>query len=222
MHPTKRTSRLTCTNRFEQEIRSQGYSRIAGLDEAGRGALCGPVVAAAVILNPSFIPVGIDDSKKLSPGKRETLFKEIYETAVGISVGQVDAEAIDQQDILKATRQAMAQAVAALNPAADFLLIDALLLQAVPLPQKPIIQGDAQSVSIAAASIVAKVTRDRLMLEFDRLYPQYGFRRHKGYGTAEHLHLLRQYGPSPIHRRTFRPIYQLIIPFAKDDPFSRT
>jgi ribonuclease HII len=214
MQPKKRRPCPTCTCRFEEEIHRKGYSRVAGLDEVGRGALSGPVLAAAVILDPIRIPEGIDDSKKLSPSRREVLFEEIIGTALAWGVGRVDPEAIDQENILKATLQAMAVAVSRLSPGADFLLIDAVKLDALDLPQKSIIKGDTLSVSIAAASIVAKVTRDRIMIEFDRLYPQYYFRQNKGYGTRDHLESLRRFGPSPIHRRTFRPVYQLDFPFA--------
>lgn len=209
----KHSSCSTCTSRYEEEIYRRGYSRVAGLDEVGRGALSGPVLAAAVILDPAHIPEGIDDSKKLSPDRRAALFTEIVDTALGWGVGQVDPEAIDQEDILKATHRAMALAVSSLSPCADFLLIDAIRLHSVDLPQKSIIKGDTLSVSIAAASIVAKVTRDRIMMEFDRLYPQYHFRQNKGYGTRDHLESLQRFGPSPIHRRTFRPVFQMDIQF---------
>ncbi|MBZ5536012.1 MAG: ribonuclease HII [Acidobacteriia bacterium] len=213
MHLRKHSRCSTCTSRYEEEIYRKGYSRVAGLDEVGRGALCGPVLAAAVILDPAHIPGGIDDSKKLSPDRREALCREIVGTALSWGVGQVGPEAIDQEDILKATRRAMALAVSRLSPSADFLLIDAIRLHSVDLPQKSIIKGDTLSVSIAAASIVAKVTRDNIMMEFDRLYPQYYFRQNKGYGTREHLESLRRFGPSPIHRKTFRPVFQMDIPF---------
>ncbi|MBZ5554384.1 MAG: ribonuclease HII [Acidobacteriia bacterium] len=214
MRQKKHSSCSTCTSRYEEEVYRMGYSRVAGLDEVGRGALSGPVLAAAVILDPAHIPEGIDDSKKLSPDRREVLFREIVDSALSWGVGQIDPEAIDQEDILKATLRAMALAVSKLSPCADFLLIDAVRLHAVDLPQKSIIKGDTLSVSIAAASIVAKVTRDAIMMEFDRLYPQYYFRQNKGYGTREHLESLRRFGPSPIHRRTFRPVFQRDIPFS--------
>jgi ribonuclease HII len=213
VHLKKHSRCSTCTSRYEEELYLKGYSRVAGLDEVGRGALCGPVLAAAVILDPAHIPEGIDDSKKLSPDRREALCSEIVDSALSWGVGQVDPEAIDREDILKATRRAMALAVSRLSPGADFLLIDAIRLHSVDLPQKSIIKGDTLSVSIAAASIVAKVTRDSIMLEFDRLYPQYYFRQNKGYGTREHLESLRRFGPSPIHRKTFRPVFQRDIPF---------
>ena len=209
MQRRKHPTRSTCSCRFEKEIYRKGYIRVAGIDEVGRGALSGPVIAAAVILDPARIPDGIDDSKKLSVKKRENLYEDILHTAVAWGIGQVGSELIDQEDILKATRRAMTEAVRQLSPCADFLLIDAVPLHSVELPQKAIIKGDTVSVSIAAASIVAKVTRDRIMMEFDRIYPQYCFGQNKGYGTRKHLESLRRFGPSPIHRRTFRPVYQL-------------
>ncbi len=214
MPPPKRLAFNSCNYCFEQEVIGKGFSRIAGVDEVGRGALCGPVLAAAVILDPSNIPEGIDDSKKLSSDKRERLFERILESAVSVGVGKISSEGIDQEDILKATRRAMEEAVLQLQPPADFLLIDAVHLEAVALPQRSIIKGDTLSVSIAAASIVAKVTRDRMMREYDRLYPQYLLGQNKGYGTPDHLESLRKYGPSPIHRKSFRPVYQLDFPFA--------
>jgi ribonuclease HII len=213
MPPTKRFPHFACSNRFEREIHSQGYLRLAGIDEVGRGALCGPVVAAAVILDPSRVPDGIDDSKKLTAGKRELLFQEIMKMAWAVGIGEADPKIIDQQNVLKATQRAMASAVGQLHPPADFLLIDAVRLPFLSFPQKSIIKGDAQSVSIAAASIIAKVTRDHMMAEYDRLYPQYLLGQNKGYGTPEHLDSLRRYGPSPIHRRSFRPVFQLDFPF---------
>lgn len=208
MHPTKRRVHPTCTNRFEKEITREGYSRIAGVDEVGRGALCGPVLAAAVVLDPQRIPEGIDDSKKLSSAQREVLFQQIVATALAVGVGRVEPEIIDRENILQATLRAMGYAVTELRPPADFLLIDAVRLPSLNLPQRSIIKGDAQSVSIAAASIVAKVTRDRIMVELDRCFPEYFLEKNKGYGTQAHLESLRRYGPSPIHRKTFRPVMQ--------------
>lgn len=213
MPQTQRPPRLICTDAFEVNLRRAGYQRIAGIDEVGRGALCGPVVAAAVILDPARIPGGIDDSKKLSASRRETLSKEILRTALAVGVGRVEPEGIDSKNILQATLQAMSEAVGQLEPPADFLLLDAVRLPSVDLPQKSVIKGDAQCVSIAAASIIAKVWRDRIMVEFDQLYPQYALDQNKGYGTPEHIESLRRFGPSPIHRRTFRPVYQLDFPF---------
>ena len=213
MHPTKRRLNPTCTSRFEEEIQRAGYARIAGVDEVGRGALCGPVMAAAVVLDARQIPDGIDDSKKLSAAQREALFAQIMSTALAVGVGRVEPEIIDQENILQATLRAMTEAVRQLHPPADFLLIDALQLPWLELPQKSIIRGDAQSVSIAAASIVAKVTRDRIMVKLDQQFPGYSLRRNKGYGTRAHLDSLRQFGPSPIHRKSFRPVAQMDFQF---------
>lgn len=178
---------------------------MAGLDEAGRGSLFGPVVAAAVILNPGRRIVGLDDSKKLSAERRRELADRIHLHALAWATAEVDAGRIDAWNIYQASRQAMVAAVSQLFPAPDYLLLDAIEID-VPIEQKPLIHGDARSVSIAAASILAKVERDRLMEEFDRLYPQYGLAQNKGYGTPEHLEALRQHGPSPIHRFSYAPV----------------
>lgn len=188
---------------YEQSVASQGYCRIAGMDEAGRGPLAGPVVAAAVILDPSKKILGVDDSKKLSPSKRQRLKMEIEEKAVAVSVGIVDVETIDRVNILEATKLAMKKALEGLEPAADFVLIDALTLPELTIAQYPIIKGDALSASIAAASIVAKETRDDMMRVYGELYPEYGFAKHKGYGTKDHIDAIRAYGASPLHRRSF-------------------
>ena len=194
------------TEEFEQEARRCGYRRIAGVDEAGRGPLAGPVVAAAVILPVRCRLVGVDDSKQLSVSERDRLYTVILERAVLVGVGSATAEEIDRINILEATKLAMRRALAELSPAPDYVLIDAVSLTGVAMPVRPIIKGDALSLSIAAASIVAKVTRDRLMAQFHVVYPQYNFLSHKGYGTEEHLARLAEYGPSPIHRRTFAPV----------------
>jgi ribonuclease HII len=194
------------TDEFEAEARRCGYRCVAGLDEAGRGPLAGPVVAAAVILPFRCRIPGLNDSKQIAASERERLCEEILLRAVGVGVGTASGQEIDALNILEATRLAMARAVATLDPSPDFLLIDAVALPLVRLPQRPIIKGDGLSLSIAAASIVAKVTRDRLMADFHRAYPQYNFLAHKGYGTSEHLRLLAEYGPCEIHRRTFRPV----------------
>ena len=208
----KRRSRLTpeqlaekyeAMSRYEQSAASQGYCRIAGMDEAGRGPLAGPVVAAAVILDPSKKILGVDDSKKLSPAKRQRLKAEIEEKAVAVSVGIVDVETIDRINILEATKLAMKKALEGLEPAADFVLIDALTLPELSIAQYPIIKGDALSASIAAASIVAKETRDDMMRAYSELYPEYGFAKHKGYGTRDHMDAIRAHGASPLHRRSF-------------------
>ncbi|MED4981062.1 ribonuclease HII [Geobacillus stearothermophilus] len=191
--------------RYERELYAAGIERIAGIDEAGRGPLAGPVVAAAVILPPDAYLPGLDDSKRLTAAKREALFAQIEACAVAVGIGIVSAAEIDERNIYEATKQAMAKAVSALSPPPDYLLVDAM---AVPcaLPQRRLMKGDANSASIAAASIMAKVTRDRLMKELDRRYPQYGFARHMGYGTPEHLEAIRRYGITPEHRRSFAPV----------------
>ena len=189
-----------------------GYRLIAGIDEVGRGALAGPVTAAAVIL-PSRIGTPwqdeIRDSKQLSPIRREYLFQHIKETAISAGIGMVPPETIDAQGIVKATKSAMKTAIERLSPAPDYLLIDYLLLPEVPLPQKGITSGDRLCFSIACASIIAKVTRDRFMIQLDRDYPGYGLAKHKGYGTREHLSCLCRMGTCPIHRRSFRPVREV-------------
>ncbi|NCA98308.1 MAG: ribonuclease HII [Clostridia bacterium] len=195
--------RFALLDQFESQARQSGYQAIAGVDEAGRGPLAGPVAAAAVILDPARPILGLNDSKKLSEMKREALSKQIQENALAWSVVLVDAGEIDQINILQATKKAMRQAVASLAIQPDLLLIDAVDLDQVACDVWPIIKGDAKSNSIAAASILAKVTRDHLMLEQDTLYPGYGFAQHKGYGTAQHYSAIRQFGLTPIHRLTF-------------------
>jgi len=196
---------------FEEEIQAQGFRVIAGLDEAGRGPLAGPVVAAAVVLAPTKKMAGIDDSKKLSPKQREKFFSLILQQAAAVGIGVVDAREIDRLNILRASLKAMEQAVQNLPLSPDFLLIDGIHSLTLPLAQRAIPKGDQRCQSIAAASIVAKVTRDRLMLAYHDEYPQYNFARHKGYGTREHLQAIRQYGCCPLHRQSFKPIYQLSL-----------
>lgn len=179
---------------------------ISGVDEVGRGALAGPVVAAAVVLDLECLPAGINDSKKLSRVTRERLAEEIRASAIAFAVARVEADEIDRINILRATQAAMIQAVRALTPQPDHVLIDALPLPGLAVSQQAIIRGDAQSVSIAAASIIAKVARDAWMREYDAQFPGYGFARHVGYATAEHIAGLRALGPSPIHRMTFRKV----------------
>jgi ribonuclease HII len=203
---SRRRHSRTCTAILERELHQLGYRFIAGVDEVGRGAWAGPVVAAAVILNLDQIPEGIDDSKLLSPRRREELFSAIGNTARALSIGIVDAWEIDRTNILRATERAMTQAIEGLRVRPDFLLIDAVELLDVEVPQRALIRGDQLSVSIAAASIIAKVTRDRLMREYDRLYPGYGFAHHVGYGTRAHREALMRLGPCPIHRRSFRGV----------------
>ncbi|MBQ4383674.1 MAG: ribonuclease HII [Firmicutes bacterium] len=189
----------------ENRLRGQGYTLICGVDEVGRGPLAGPVMAGAVILPPDteLVIPGVDDSKKVSPKKRAELYGIIQEKAIAWAVGAADVETIDRINILQATMLAMRRAIEQLDPQPDALLVDALTLHDISIPQQPIVHGDARSVSIAAASILAKVTRDTLMEELDELYPQYGFRDNKGYGTAAHIAAIREYGPCPIHRKSF-------------------
>jgi ribonuclease HII len=191
---------------FEQQALKRGYRVIAGIDEAGRGALCGPVVAAAVILPAGLAIPGVDDSKKLSPKARELLYDEIMVRAVAVGIGLGTPELIDRINILQATRHAMREAVGGLSPQPDLLLIDGISTIDVPLPQKTITKGDSRSLSIAAASIIAKVSRDRMMTGLDLLHPGYGFASHKGYGCASHMEAIRRLGPSPVHRLTFRGV----------------
>ncbi len=191
---------------FDRRIRSAGYGLVAGVDEAGRGPLAGPVVAAAVILPEDVDLPGVDDSKKLSEARREALYPLIRERALAVGVGIGNPELIDEINILQATLAAMRQAVEALAPSPEFLLVDGISAVPLPIPQRTVKKGDSRSLSIAAASIIAKVTRDRLMVEYDRRYPGYGFASHKGYGSAEHLAAIAARGPSPIHRTTFRGV----------------
>lgn len=186
---------------YERQVWAMGYKLVAGLDEAGRGPLAGPVVAAAVILPGEVYLPGLDDHKRLSEKKRTELYERIQETAVAVGVGMVDPEGIDESNVLMATYKAMLKAVQALPVAPDYLLIDSLHRPGVSQPQAPIAGGDALSCSVAAAALVAKVARDQYMVEMDKLYPEYGFANHKGYGTAEHRAALEKYGPCPIHRR---------------------
>ena len=190
---------------FEEQAKKGGYSLICGLDEAGRGPLAGPVVASAVILKKYRFRVRIDDSKLLSPRQRERAFEEIVRSAL-IGVGSVEVGLIDRLNIFQASRLAMERALLNIGVDPDFLLIDGNVPIQTAHKRKYIIHGDGRSLSIASASIIAKVTRDRLMLTYDRKYPEYGFVRHKGYATEEHLAALEKYGPSPIHRKTFRPV----------------
>jgi len=197
--------------REEMALYAEGYRHIAGLDEAGRGSWAGPVVAGAVILpidQPDLSQQleGVRDSKQLTPRQRERLYGIIVSAALAVGVGIVPQDKIDELGIVPATRQAMNLAIAELNPAPDFLLIDFLNLPGLSIPQKGIAGGDALSLSIATASIVAKVTRDRLMVELDARYPEYGFARHKGYGTRQHRESLARLGLSPVHRLSYAPM----------------
>lgn len=187
----------------EYERQNAHYGLVCGVDEAGRGPLAGPVVAGAVILPENCEILYLNDSKQLSEKRREELYDEIREKALAWAVGMASPARIDEINILQATYEAMRQAVSALNPAPAVLLCDAVRIPQVEIPQVSIIKGDAKSLSIAAASVMAKVTRDRLMREYDKIMPQYGFAAHKGYGSAAHIAALKEYGPSPIHRKTF-------------------
>ncbi|MBX7056179.1 MAG: ribonuclease HII [Pyrinomonadaceae bacterium] len=192
---------------FEQNAIDEGYRFIAGVDEVGRGCLAGPVVAAACILDLGKpLPEGLDDSKKLTEKRREAIAEELKLTCVAYAIGRVEADEIDRINILEATKRAMLLAIDGLDPAADHLLIDALHLKQSPLPQKAIIKGDSISASIAAASVLAKTYRDRLMKAYDSEFPEYGFAGHKGYGAASHLAALRRHGPCRLHRRSFRGV----------------
>ncbi len=199
------------TEEFERAARLCGYRRIAGIDEAGRGPLAGPVVAVAVVLPVRCRLSGIDDSKQLSEGERARLYAAILEHAVGMGIGSADVGEIDRLNILEATKLAMRRAIDQLGPSPDYLLIDAVTLPGIGIPQRPIIKGDSLSLSIAAASIIAKVTRDRLMAEYHDMFPEYDFLSHKGYGTKEHLQRLARHGPCSIHRRTFTPVREAIV-----------
>ncbi len=194
---------LRCTARVEEGARREGYARIAGLDEVGRGALCGPVLAAAVVLGEGFDTEGLDDSKRLTRRQREVLAQRVREHAAAWALGAADPAEIDRINILRATLLAMRRALEGLDAAPDLLLIDALTIPEVRIPQRPIVKGDALCVSIAAASILAKVERDARMREWDAAHPGYGLARNMGYASAFHLEALRRLGPSVIHRRTF-------------------
>jgi len=209
---------LTCTWQFEARALRQGWRRVAGCDEAGRGSLLGPLCAAAVILDPDKPLRGVDDSKKLTPERRRALAAEIRARAIAYQVVTLAAAEVDALNVYEASRQAMLRALAALDPLPDFVLTDAMPLagggekEALVIPHRAVIHGDARSVSIAAASILAKVARDAHLEELDRLYPQYQLARNKGYGTPDHLAALARYGPCPEHRKTFQPVKGLLLP----------
>ena len=200
---------------YEKEAWSSGFLRLAGIDEAGRGPLAGPVVAAAVMFDPEYIQTELDatfgkltDSKAMTEAGRETYFDILTESrCTTIGIGVVDVEEIDRINILKATHKAMALAVSEVG--SQYALVDGLPVKGLPCESRSIVKGDALSISISAASIVAKVTRDRIMMDYDAQYPEYGFAGHKGYGTRQHLAALKQYGATPIHRQSFRPVAEL-------------
>ena len=195
--------RLDAMLAYERGVWGEGYRLIAGIDEAGRGPLAGPVVSAAIILPDNYYPEGLNDSKQISARKREGLYRALTRDAVAWGIGICDSQEIDRVNILNATILSMERALGALSPQPDYLLIDAVSLKNIGIAQKPIIKGDALSLSIAAASVLAKVARDAMMLIYDREYPGYGFAKHKGYGTREHIENIRKSGLCAIHRRTF-------------------
>ena len=205
---------MACDTSHERALMAAGHGLVAGIDEAGRGPLAGPVAVAAVILPPDFELAGLDDSKKLSARAREKLYDALL-AAPGVAWKCVllDAAEIDRLNVLGATHEGMRRAALGLTPPPDAVLIDGLPVPRFPLPQRALVGGDGLSLSIAAASIIAKVTRDRVMLEMDRLYPEYRFAKHKGYGTREHIRLLEIHGPCPIHRRSFAPVAQTALDF---------
>ncbi len=200
-------SRFEALTFFERRTQSWGFSRIAGVDEAGRGPLAGPVVAAACVIPEGFFIEGINDSKQLQPYERAAIFQKILETPdISYGIGVVDALMIDQINVLQATLKAMLLAIAALAIPPDYLLIDGNRMPKTSIPGEAVVKGDAKSQSIAAASILAKETRDQMMCQFHEQWPEYGFRKHKGYGTQDHLSVIQRLGPSPIHRMTFEPL----------------
>jgi ribonuclease HII len=205
---------MACDFTRERALRARGFLFVAGVDEAGRGPLAGPVVAAAVILPDDYAIEGLNDSKKLTAKKREHFHATLSVRAdIHWGIGQADVAEIDRLNILRATHLAMARAVEALPRKPDHALVDGLPVRGLPVPHTALVAGDTLSLSIAAASIIAKVTRDRLMTALDAEYPQYGFARHKGYGVREHLQALRNHGPCPVHRRSFQPVAQTQVAF---------
>jgi ribonuclease HII len=202
-----------CQGNLESELRARGFRYVAGADEVGRGSLFGAVVAGAVILSPDAPIRGLNDSKQIEPERRETLAERIRERAIAWAVAAVDAATIDRINIYQASRLAMKMALAQLDPAPDFVLADAVALD-VTVPQQPLIQGDERCHAIAAASIIAKVYRDRMMCEWHRFYPEYGLANHKGYQTPEHMAAIVAHGPTPLHRMSFEPVrrYALMAP----------
>lgn len=202
-------ARVDALYEYERSFEAEGRTYIAGVDEAGRGPLAGPVVVAAVILPSGLFLPKINDSKKLSPKVRDELYDMIIAQAVAVERAIIDAATIDRVNIYQATVNGMYDAIFGLKPQPSQVLIDAVRLDRLPMPSLPLIKGDAKSASIAAASIIAKVERDRMMDEYDKLYPVYGFAQHKGYGTAQHVEALQKYGPCPIHRRSFEPVKSL-------------
>jgi ribonuclease HII len=205
MRPETAAGKFRCESTLERELHARGFHAVAGVDEVGRGALFGPVVAGAVILSPERPVRGLNDSKMLEPERREVLAARIRERAVSWAIAAVDAATIDAVNIYQASRKAMRMAVGRLNPAPDFLLIDAVPLE-LAMPQRPLIKGDARCHAIAAASILAKVYRDSIMRVWDEVFPQYGLAEHKGYSTPEHARAIARYGVTPLHRLSFEPV----------------
>lgn len=202
--------------RYDESFRKEGYHRIAGLDEAGRGPLAGPVVASAVVLPSGKRIKGLRDSKKVPEKERESLFMDVLCCCIDVGVGIVDAGTIDRINILNATKLAMQRAVEDLSGEADLLLIDALQLPSLDVKQVSLIRGESKSASIAAASIIAKVIRDGIMRQYDGVYPAYGFGKHKGYSTREHMEKIILHGPCPIHRKSFEKVLSLDLPFGEE------
>lgn len=200
----KEEQRLEQLKKIEQDIYQEGYSWIAGIDEAGRGPLAGPVVVASVILPKDSKIEGVNDSKKVVEAKRERLYEEITKQAISYAVGIVDQREIDEMNILQATKKALTQSIEGLSKQPDIIVVDALTkIDTHHIPYRSIIKGDAKCYSIAAASIIAKVTRDRIMRQWDEIYPMYGFEKHKGYGTKAHMDAIKEYGICPLHRKSF-------------------
>ena len=199
----KEEERLKHMLEIEDSLYQKGYNLVCGVDEAGRGPLCGPVVAAAVILNKDDMIEGVNDSKKLSEKKRECLYDVIMQKAIAVGVGMSDVDIIEKVNILNATKLAMKQAIKNLKIKPDYVLIDGNQMIDIDIDAQTVVSGDAKSESIAAASIIAKVTRDRLLIEYDKKYPEYGFAKHKGYGTKAHIEAIKKYGLTPIHRASF-------------------
>jgi ribonuclease HII len=198
---------------YDESLRKKGFLRIAGIDEAGRGTLAGPVVAAAVVLNEGIKIDRLRDSKKVPEKEREILFYKIQSSSTDIGIGIIGPEEIDRLNILRATRLSMQLAVEDLSNPPDILIIDAVSLPSIPIKQLSPVKGESISASVAAASIIAKFVRDKIMLDYHRQYPDYNFKKHKGYSTREHLDMLRLYGPCPIHRKTFHGVMSLELPF---------
>lgn len=200
----KEEKRLIELKKIEEEIYSEGNELICGIDEAGRGPLAGPVVVAAVVMPKDSMIEGVNDSKKISEKKRELLYEKIIEEAITYGVGIIDQKEIDKINILNATKEGLTMAVSELDPKPNLIIVDALnKINTLGIPYKSIVKGDAKCYSIAAASIIAKVTRDRIMRQWDEVYPQYGFGKHKGYGTAEHIKAIKEHGICPLHRMSF-------------------